>query len=607
MRQVSPESISIYEFILEAYKFCDGDWGLLANETGISNEALDGFLDFAAVFLANVGNYYGAGDQKFTPKMSQVELEKVSTASEGTARRYQEFCDTIFLKPPYNLGFPSDVAQSSYYPGDLRISRDEISKTREIMEQNAINPENTRLEKKVLGDQKTVLDILQASAEIDAHPRELPSNGVEEAFRVVRGDHSEELQKICESLEEAWKYAANPAQKRMIRKYLETFRTGDVEAFKESQRIWVKDMKPAVETILGFVEPYRDPYGVRAEYEGLVGIVDPDETKVLTTLTENSTTFIRRLPWAKGYKENRGMGPLEKELFDPPDFTSLQDGFKNVLISNRQKKVAVLPNTALVDHSELEKFEIHRSPAWRIQITIHELFGHGTSKLLTQEGPNKYNFDILNPPISPLTGKPIMSWYKSKQTWTSVFGDLATTLDECRAECVGSYLLPDKELLSIFGFTDVSDVTADDRNYNVEDNKWGQAHDRAHFAMFRSLLAAGDDFMTIDHDVAAERLVVRIDRSKILTHGRPAIGDLLLKLHVYRCTADVDECRIFYEDLTKVEGIFLEYRELCLKKKVLKDIFVQANTILDDDEGVRLKEYEPTTRGMIQSWAERGV
>lgn len=138
------------------------------------------------------------------------------------------------------------------------------------------------------------------------------------------------------------------------------------------------------------------------------------------------------------------------------------DGFKNLMISNRQKKIKSPPETSLVHESELETFENYKLPAWRIQITIHELFGHGTSKLLSEESPGKYNFDINNRPVSPLTGKPITSWYLPGQTWTGVFGGLATTLDECRAECVGSYLIADKDLLAIFGYTDLSNPTADD-------------------------------------------------------------------------------------------------------------------------------------------------
>ena len=40
------------------------------------------------------------------------------------------------------------------------------------------------------------------------------------------------------------------------------------------------------------------------------------------------------------------------------------------------------------------------------------LLGHGTGKLLQETAPGEYNFDVSNPPISPVTGKPISSWYK---------------------------------------------------------------------------------------------------------------------------------------------------------------------------------------------------
>jgi dipeptidyl-peptidase-3 len=124
--------------------------------------------------------------------------------------------------------------------------------------------------------------------------------------------------------------------------------------------------------------------------------------------------------------------------------------------------------------------------------------------------------------------------------------------------------------------------------------------------MFRSLLAAGDNFMTVKHDMNAKRLVVKLDRSKILSHGRPAIANLLLRLHIYRCTADINSCKAFYEELTRVEGVFREWRSIVMMNKSLDQIFVQANTFLEDGE-VHLKEYEPTVEGVIQSWAERWI
>ena len=200
---------------------------------------------------------------------------------------------------------------------------------------------------------------------------------------------------------------------------------------------------------------------------------------------------------------------------------------------------------------------------------------------------------------------------------------MATSLDECRAECVGAYLMDDEELLKIFGF-DESRISAADITYTVylqvgaaglralenyidDDNKWDQAHSRAHFAMFRVLLDAKDSFLTVQHDITTDSLTVHVDRSKILTHGKPALGQLLLKLHIYRCTADVTACRQYFEELTRVEGIFAEWRRIVIANKRPRQILVQANTFLDENGNIELKEYEPTIEGMIQSWAERDI
>lgn len=75
---------------------------------------------------------------------------------------------------------------------------------------------------------------------------------------------------------------------------------------------------------------------------------------------------------------------------------------------------------------------------------------------------------------------------------------------------------------------------------------------------------------------------------------------------MYRCTADVSACRAYYEDLSKVDGEYLEWRKIVLAKKQPKWVFVQANTFLDGDE-VTLKEYDPSPQGVFQSWAERDV
>jgi dipeptidyl-peptidase-3 len=81
-----------------------------------------------------------------------------------------------------------------------------------------------------------------------------------------------------------------------------------------------------------------------------------------------------------------------------------------------------------------------------ITTAIHELLGHGTGKLLSETSPGVYNFDNQDPPKNPLSGKPVTSYYLPGQTWGSVFGKLAGTVEECRAILMSEYLMDNEDL-----------------------------------------------------------------------------------------------------------------------------------------------------------------
>lgn len=63
-----------------------------------------------------------------------------------------------------------------------------------------------------------------------------------------------------------------------------------------------------------------------------------------------------------------------------------------------------------------------RFPFQQLICAQHELLGHGCGKLLQETEPGKYNFDVNDPPTSPITGKPVTKWYKPGETWGTVFG-----------------------------------------------------------------------------------------------------------------------------------------------------------------------------------------
>ncbi len=124
---------------------------------------------------------------------------------------------------------------------------------------------------------------------------------------------------------------------------------------------------------------------------------------------------------------------------------------------------------------------------------------------------------------------------------------------------------------------------------------------QAHFAILKCLVADGDGVITVTHNKQAQSLTVRVDRLKIRTHGKPALGKMLLQqLHMYRCIADVEGCRAYYEVLSKLDNQHVEWRQTVLANKPPPLVFAHANTFLDGDT-VTLKEYEPTIEGLIES------
>ncbi|KAI4597163.1 hypothetical protein KJ359_004675 [Pestalotiopsis sp. 9143b] len=425
---------------------------------------------------------------------------------------------------------------------------------------------------------------------------------------------------MCEHLTKAAENAANDTQRKFLQQYIASFRTGGLDVYRDSQRTWISDKAPRVENIFGFVEPYRDPYGIRAEFEGLVAIADPHETSLLSRLVSQSDKFIRRLPWAS--PENNGKGLFEKAFFEPPDFSSIHDyGFKNVIIANRMTAESTAMQWPFIHDDEMAVFKKHKYPAYYWWVVLHELLGHGTCKLLAEDSNGKHNFDITDPPVDPLTEKPINTWYRPGQTWTGQFGDLATTVDECRAELVGAYLMDDEELLELFGYTEQTEIKASDltynlyqqlavdglkglANFNVDDMKWGQAHSRAHFSILTCLLREGNGCVKVEHTAGTNEIKAYVDRAKIRTHGKQALGKMLLRLHMYRSTADVNACREYYESLSSVNEEILSWRETVLANRPPPLLNVQANTFMAGDQ-VLLKEYAPTVEGIIQSWAER--
>jgi len=258
-------------------------------------------------------------------------------------------------------------------------------------------------------------------------------------------------------------------------------------------------------------------------------------------------------------------------------------------------------------------------------VGLHELLGHGCGKILQETSPGVYNFDHKNPPVSPITQKPITSYYKPGETWGSVFGGMGPSYEECRAESVAMSLIPDYGILQIFGFGDgKEDLYGEAGNvlyvayltmaragvaalqfYNPQALKWGQAHMQARHAILKVFLSE-PEFCKLEYtkDDLSD-LTIKLDRTKIETHGRPAVNKFLQKLQVYKATADLKAGKELYEGITSVDEWFAtKVRPAVLAAAPPRKVFVQANTTIEGDKVV-LKEYPATPEGLIQSYADR--
>jgi dipeptidyl-peptidase-3 len=141
------------------------------------------------------------------------------------------------------------------------------------MDSIALSPYNTRLFKH---DDGPVYEIKIASA-LSKEPSFHDYEGMK--IKVCYGDHADIMARVADNIEKAIAYSANNNQAQMLDKYVKHFRGGDINDHKDAQRSWIKDVGPVVETNIGFIESYRDPFGVRGEFEGFVAIVNKDMSK----------------------------------------------------------------------------------------------------------------------------------------------------------------------------------------------------------------------------------------------------------------------------------------------------------------------------------------
>ncbi|XP_028565742.2 dipeptidyl peptidase 3 [Podarcis muralis] len=654
LQQTSPEAPAIFALLSRLFRSQDPtQLGEVAHSLGLSDEEYQAFLVYAAAFYANMGNYKSFGDTKFVPNLPKEKLKQLLWASQAFADHPKEMealwgrcAERMFSLEPTqkHLGLCGQ-GTSTYFSANC--TTEDAKLAQDFLDSENISAYNTRLFKTKVDDKvnyevrlaSVLSDDSQLDADMSAKIKCFEFGGC--FFTVTRGDYSPLLEKVVENLKKAQRHTANPTQAEMLSHYVASFTQGSIVAHKEGSRCWIRDKGPIVESYIGFIESYRDPYGSRGEFEGFVAVVNKAMSAKFARLVAAAERLLEELPWPRAF---------EKDTFLKPDFTSLDvltfagsgipaginipnyddirqtDGFKNVSLGNVLAVAYSTQKEKLTFLAEEDKdlYIQWKGPSFEVQVGLHELLGHGSGKLFVQDDSGAFNFDH-EAVINPETGEQIRSWYRGGETWDSKFSNVASSYEECRAECVGLYLCLNKEVLGIFELEgeDAEDVIYINwlnmvragllalEFYTPESGTWRQAHMQARFVILRVLLEAGGGLVSLQHTTGRDGkpdAVVSLDRSKITTIGKPALEHFLRKLQVLKSTADVAGGRTLYETYSAVTDEkpqrFLSLRKTVLLRKEERKLFVQANTRLEGKDVV-LVQYESSAAGLIKSFRDR--
>ncbi len=290
------------------------------------------------VFHALSGNYLSFGDTKFVPSVPPPAFQSIVKAS-GSSSAVELLDATLhriysLSSGELQLAMPGSGV-TTYYSSN--VTKEDVECVQRWMTSSlpADSSYNTRVFK--LSDDSLQLRVAAADFR-DGGKHSFEGRDI----HLIYGDPAfvPFLKAAAAHMDAAKPHAANENQLEMLTKYAAHFRSGDIALHKASQVSWVKDIGPAVECNLGFIESYRDPVGVRGEWEGFVAVVNRKMSQKFSGLVDAAASLLAQvlrlcvlkqlfpvymcaadfgvvalqLPWPSAF---------EKDTFIRPDFTSL--------------------------------------------------------------------------------------------------------------------------------------------------------------------------------------------------------------------------------------------------------------------------------------------
>ena len=265
---------------------------------------------------------------------------------------------------------------------------------------------------------------------------------VKEKVWKVGGLYSAALERVVGWLEKAASVAENDAQKAVIEKLIEYYRTGDLKNFDEYAVLWVNDLDSRIDFVNGFTESYGDPLGMKASWESVVNFKNIEATKRTEIISENAQWFEDNSPVAKEFKKEKVKGVSAKVITvamlggDCYPATPIGINLPNsnwIRVAHGSKSVTIENITEAYDRASAGGGQT-KEFAWsdvevnmlkefgfvtdNLHTDLHECLGHGSGKLLPGVDP-----DALR--------------------------SYGSTVEEARADLFALYYLADKKMVEL--------------------------------------------------------------------------------------------------------------------------------------------------------------
>lgn len=250
------------------------------------------------------------------------------------------------------------------------------------------------------------------------------------------------IEPIVDELQKAVAFAENDAQKAVIEKLIEYYRTGDLKTFDAYSILWVGDTASDVDFVNGFIETYGDPMGMKASWESTVNFINKEATKRTKVISDNAQWFEDQSPVDSRFKKEKVKGVSAKVItiamlggdcypatpiginLPNADWIRRDHGSKSVTIENiTQAYDAASQGNGFNEEfvwSDAERNAIGKYGfiTDNLHTDLHECLGHGSGKLLPDVDPDG------------------LKAYSS-------------TLEEARADLFGLYYLGDPKLTEL--------------------------------------------------------------------------------------------------------------------------------------------------------------